>query len=104
MYVRFNDDEMVSVTVRVPEKLKKEMRRLKHVNWSEVIRKSIEERVRLEQRARGKDRAAATEASRMMNELFEHVRKRYGTMKYDSAQTVRLSRDQRYSASSQTPR
>jgi len=80
---------MASITVRVPERLRREMRRLRHVNWSEVIRKSIEERISLEQVARGRDRARIIEANRKVDGLYEDIRKRYGTVKYDSALTVR---------------
>jgi len=50
---------MATITVSVPEELKREMKRLKHVNWSEVARKAFEERVRREEMrktAEGMDR------------------------------------------------
>ncbi|MEM2935749.1 MAG: hypothetical protein QW231_01055 [Candidatus Bathyarchaeia archaeon] len=40
---------MSVVTVRVDEDLKAKMEKLKHVNWSEVIRKAIAERVMVEE-------------------------------------------------------
>jgi len=95
---------MTSITVRVPERLRREMRRLRHVNWSEVIRKSIEERVALEQVAHGRDRARIIETNKMVDNLYEDIKKRYGIVKYDSATTVRAWRDLRYGASSRTPR
>ena len=39
----------VKLTVRIPRELKERMDRFRHVNWSEVIRKAIEERVREEE-------------------------------------------------------
>ncbi len=39
---------MVTITVRVPEELRKEMKKLKHVNWSEVIRQAIAEELKRE--------------------------------------------------------
>jgi len=95
---------MATITVRVPERLQREMRRLKHVNWSEVIRKSIEERIGSEQVARGRDRARIVEANRKVDGLYEDIRRRYGIVKYDSTLTVRSWRDLRYGASSRTPR
>jgi len=86
---------MASITVRVPERLRREMRRLRHVDWSEVIRKSIEERISLEKVAHGRDRARIIEANRKVDGLYEDIRKRYGTVKYDSALTVRSWRDLR---------
>ncbi len=37
------------VTVRLDEKLKAKMRRLKHVNWSQVIRTAVDQRIELEE-------------------------------------------------------
>lgn len=38
----------VSVTVRVPKELKKQMERIR-INWSEYIRQAIEKRIELEE-------------------------------------------------------
>lgn len=35
-------------TVRVDEKLKREMERLTHINWSEVIRATVEQKIKAE--------------------------------------------------------
>jgi len=40
---------MVNVTISVPEKLKREMERRKHINWSEVARRAFEEEIRREE-------------------------------------------------------
>lgn len=40
---------MSVVTVRVDDELKKRMDRLRHVNWSEVVRRAIAERIALEE-------------------------------------------------------
>jgi Arc/MetJ-type ribon-helix-helix transcriptional regulator len=40
---------MTIVTVRLDERLKSKMKRLRHVNWSEVIRAAIAERIWLEE-------------------------------------------------------
>lgn len=40
---------MSNITVRVPEKLKNRMKRLKKVNWSEVARQAFEEATRREE-------------------------------------------------------
>jgi len=39
----------VKITVRIPRELKERMDRFKYINWSDVIRKAIEERVREEE-------------------------------------------------------
>lgn len=76
------------------------MKKLRHVNWSEIARRAIDDRVALEMAQRGKNRVQITEASRTVDELFEDIRRRYGSVKYDSALTIRLWRDARYSSSS----
>lgn len=40
---------MSLVTVKVEEKLKRRMRMYPYINWSEIIRRAIEERLRLEE-------------------------------------------------------
>ncbi|MBO3803959.1 MAG: hypothetical protein JTT11_08860 [Candidatus Brockarchaeota archaeon] len=95
---------MASITVRVHEKLRREMRKLRHVNRSEVVRRFIEERAKLERAARGRNRAEIMEASRMVDDLYGEIKKRYGAVRYDSALTVRPWRDARYGASSRTRR
>ncbi|MBN1762780.1 MAG: hypothetical protein JW878_06870 [Methanomicrobia archaeon] len=37
---------MPVVTVRVDEQLKREMEKLKHINWSEVIRNTVEAKIK----------------------------------------------------------
>lgn len=39
----------VKITVRIQKELKERMDRFAHINWSEVIRKAIEEKVREEE-------------------------------------------------------
>jgi Arc/MetJ-type ribon-helix-helix transcriptional regulator len=39
---------MPLVTVRVDEKLKREMEKLTHINWSEVIRETVEDKIKEE--------------------------------------------------------
>ena len=40
---------IASLTVRVPERLREDMRKLTGVNWSAVVRDAIEQRVRIEE-------------------------------------------------------
>jgi len=39
----------VKLTIRIPRKLKERMDRFSYINWSEVVRKAIEEKVREEE-------------------------------------------------------
>ncbi|MCS7145095.1 MAG: hypothetical protein RMJ28_07360 [Nitrososphaerota archaeon] len=41
---------MAVVSFRIGEELKRRMARLRHINWSEVVRRAIAERVELEER------------------------------------------------------
>lgn len=43
---------MVNVTLSISEELRREMKRFKHINWSEVARKAFEERIRREEMAK----------------------------------------------------
>ncbi|MCD6368728.1 MAG: hypothetical protein J7L38_02910 [Thermoproteales archaeon] len=36
------------ITVRIPEEMKKEMKRFKNVNWSQVVREAIARKIREE--------------------------------------------------------
>ncbi len=68
------------VTVRVPKELKEKMKKLK-VNWSEEIRKYIEERVR------------DYELLETIDRVRKEARKR--KVKTDSAQLIREDRESR---------
>jgi len=72
---------MATVTVRVPEETKREMKKLKHVNWSEVMRKAITEGVRRE-----KMRSAA--------KRIEELRAK-SKVKWDSVSVIREWRERR---------
>lgn len=53
------------LTVRIPRELKERMDRFSHVNWSEVVRRALEERVRKEE---------ARWAARVMEEISRKAR------------------------------
>lgn len=72
---------MVSITVRVSEEVKQKMNQLRGVNWSEVIRRAIEEEIR---------KARMREASRRIDVLREKSK-----MKWDSTEVIRQWRERR---------
>jgi len=72
---------MAVVTVRVPEETKREMEKLKHVNWSEVMRKAITEEVR---------RKRMRSAARRIEELRAKSK-----IKWDSVSVIREWRERR---------
>lgn len=95
---------MALVTVRVPEGLKKEMRKLKSVNWSELLREAIEERVELEKRFVTKDWDRVKKGSREADVIRNELERKYGYADFNSAETIRYWRESRFAATSRTPR
>ncbi|UCE14101.1 MAG: hypothetical protein JSV04_02720 [Candidatus Heimdallarchaeota archaeon] len=82
---------MVNISVRVDEKMKKEMERLTQVNWSEVIRIAIKERLDQEKQ---KNLAKAV----LLN---ERIRKK-APSGYDSTKIIREWRDRRSQSADQS--
>jgi len=72
---------MKVVSVRVPRKLKDEMRRLR-IDWAEFLRRVIEERVREER---------MKEACQVMDD----IRSKTVGVKFDSVRVIREARDGR---------
>lgn len=91
---------MTFLTVRVPESLRKKMRRIRGVNWSGVIRGAIEDRVEEEtRRRREKNRAAMIfevigEQDKLAVELG-----RKPVASWNGVEVIRYWRDHRYSSS-----
>lgn len=101
LYVHVNTRGAVtSITIRVPDELKEKMKRLSDINWSEVARRAIENRVDLELARREKDWDAISKASARIDGIYERLRAEHGTVGFDSSETVRSWRDQRYGATS----
>lgn len=69
---------MKTLTVKVDEELREHMRRLKHVNWSEVIRESIRRKIEEE---KGRNIAEAV----LINERL----RREAPEGWDSAKVIR---------------
>jgi len=60
------DGTLTNITVTVPEDLKQVMKRLRHVNWSDVARRAFEDAVRREEQrvaAREMDQLRASSKS-----------------------------------------
>jgi hypothetical protein len=90
---------MASITVRVPATLRKKMRRVRGVNWSQVIRAAVEERVRHEARLRrSKSQAAILEAMQTQDRIAT-VLGRTRAPGWRSVEVIRYWRDHRYSSS-----
>ena len=84
---------MATVSLRVPDDVKKKMDEHAEINWSAVIRANIEEEIeRLESRSIG--HAVAT-SERLSNEIDEGE-----VTDENTADTIRKWRDKRYGANS----
>jgi len=77
------------VSARVDEETRRKMKRLRHVNWSEVVRNAIKERIRLEERRRLRDPEEVRDAIRIMDSL------RRRRPEFDSTGEIRKWREQR---------
>lgn len=91
---------MTSITIRVPDELKKKMERLPEINWSEVARKSIESRVAVEMARNEKDRRTISEAGKKIDGIYERLKAEHGMIEFDSTEIIRYWRDRRYHATS----
>ncbi len=83
---------MPTISIRIDEELKKKMEELSHINWSEVIRKKIEEVIEEEMKRKkgGKDYKRILEASVKSYEFFL----KYGSKK--SEESIREWRDKNW--------
>lgn len=95
---------MALVTIRVPEWLKKEMRKVKSVNWSALLRDAIEERIKMERRASMRDWERVREASRKADTVYMEMLAKYGHINFNSAETIRYWREIRSRDMSRMPR
>ena len=75
--MHIHDSIMAQLTIRLPDRLKKQMGRLKETNWSEVVRKAIETRILVEMSRRRRDARMALEAARKQDEIAEVLASRY---------------------------
>ena len=84
---------MSTITVRIDPEIKRKMRKFSYINWSEVVRKAILERVMVEERLRGRDWSLVEKAAGEMDKLRMEIQAVYGRCDYDSAETIRCWRD-----------
>ncbi len=80
---------MAIISVRVSDEIKKRMDRLKHINWSEVIRRAI---IKTLEEEEGRNLARAV----LLN---EKIRKK-APKGWDSTEIIRYWRQRRYGANS----
>ena len=58
-------DILSIITIRIPRELKEKMKKYREINWSEVVRRALEERIRIQERI---------EATRRMDEIRRKVK------------------------------
>lgn len=81
---------MEVVSVKVDRAVKDKMKKLPNVNWSEIIRRALAEKIREEEsKARTADRQSLLEASRMT----DRIRKSSG--RWNSTEEIRKWRQAR---------
>mgnify|MGYP006268835811 CR=1 FL=1 len=84
-----------SITIRIPEDLKRKMNRIKKVNWSEVVRRAIADRLKMEEKLKTKNWELVARASKKSDEIRESLEMICGKSDYDSSETIRGWRDAR---------
>jgi len=72
------------------------MQKLSDVNWSAVVRDAIEERIRLEELKATRDWERVRRAAKLTDSIYEQMRRKYGHIEYNSAETIRYWREKRY--------
>lgn len=77
------------VSARVDDETRRRMRRLPHINWSEVIRGAIVEKIREEERRRDVDPAELREAAAITDSV------RGPAPGWDSTEEIRRWRERR---------
>jgi predicted transcriptional regulator len=91
------------VTIRVPDRLKREMHKVKSVNWSALLRDAIKARIELEHRATTRNWERVREAGVRADTIYEEMASKYGHIDFNSAETIRHWREVRSRGMSQTP-
>lgn len=89
---------MAQLTIRLPDRLKRQMGRLKEINWSGVVRNAIEARIVLEMSRRRRNTRVALEAAKKQDEIAEILGSRYSGP-WSGVEVIRYWRKHRYSSS-----
>ncbi|MCY0882649.1 MAG: hypothetical protein OWQ50_02305 [Acidianus infernus] len=87
---------MPTISIRIDEKLKRKMDELSYINWSEVIRRKIEEVVEEEERKRRENEKKKKDLERIKNASLRSYEffLNYGGRK--SEETIREWRDKNW--------
>jgi uncharacterized protein YicC (UPF0701 family) len=87
------------LTIRLPEQLKRQMEKMRDLNWSEIIREAVQARIRFEmKRRRIKNKRLMDQAVKKQNEIADALSSRYDGP-WSGVEVVRYWRNHRYSSS-----
>ena len=87
---------MAIVNVRIPDDLKTRMSSLPELNWSEIVREAIENKIASERR-KAKDREKIRAASKTQDRIAETLSGRY-PRNWKGTEVIRYWREHRYSS------
>ena len=98
MYIRNDGEKLALISVRVPDELKRMMDQFPDLNWSEIIRQSIEARVMLElARRRIKNRDRMLKAVKRQDELAGRLASKFKGA-WSGVEVIRYWREHRHSS------
>lgn len=96
MYIR---TLLPQLTIRLPEQLKRQMERMRELNWSEIIREAIRARISQEMRSRRiSNQRLIARAVKKQDEIAEALSSRYNGP-WNGVEVIRYWRNHRYSSS-----
>ena len=87
---------MAIVNVMIPDDLKTRMSSLPELNWSEIVREAIENKIASERR-KAKDREKIRAASKTQDRIAETLSRRY-PRNWKGTEVIRYWREHRYSS------
>ena len=82
-----------TITINIPEDLKRKMDKIKSVNWNDVITRAITDRLAIEEKLGTKNWGLIGRACRKQDDIRDCLEKVHGKTDYDSAETIRKRRD-----------
>lgn len=90
---------MAQLTIRIPDQLRRQMRRMREFNWSEVIRQAVQAKIDLETRKRPiRNRRLVIQAVKKQDSIADSLATRYNGA-WDGVEVIRYWRSHRYSSS-----
>ncbi len=89
---------MAQLTIRLPDRLKREMRRFGEVNWSEVVRNAIQTRIILESGRKRRSTQMMLEAVKRQDDIAKILTSRH-SRPWRGVEVIRYWRNHRYSSS-----